>query len=132
MNDQVCLGDRGQRPRPSRSRRATDGIGRASAAALAGAGHRVFIVGTDDAKGARVEREMRGITGNSEVYFLCADLTLVAEAHRLAAEVARRCDRLHSLVHSAGTVRGRRELTAEGVESNFAVTYLTRFALTTN
>jgi NAD(P)-dependent dehydrogenase (short-subunit alcohol dehydrogenase family) len=34
-------------------------------------------------------------------------------------------------VHSAGIVRGRRELTVEGVESNFAVNYLSRFVLTT-
>ena len=37
---------------------------------------------------------------------------------------------MHYLVHSAGVVRGRRELTAEGVESNFAINYLSRFVLT--
>ena len=64
------------------------------------------------------------------VHFLRADLTLASEAHRLADEVKSRCDHLHYLVHSAGMVRGRRALTAEGVESNFAVNYLSRFALT--
>jgi NAD(P)-dependent dehydrogenase (short-subunit alcohol dehydrogenase family) len=33
-------------------------------------------------------------------------------------------------VHSAGIVRGRRVVTAEGFESNFATNYLSRFALT--
>jgi NAD(P)-dependent dehydrogenase (short-subunit alcohol dehydrogenase family) len=34
------------------------------------------------------------------------------------------------LVHSAGIVRGRRVVTAEGLESNFATNYLSRFVLT--
>ncbi|MBV8181445.1 MAG: SDR family NAD(P)-dependent oxidoreductase [Mycobacterium sp.] len=109
----------------------TDGIGRAVAAELAGAGQRVYLVGRDRAKGARVEREIRGSTGNAQVHFIQADLTLVREAHRLARQVAARCAGLQYLVHSAGMVRGRREVTVEGVESNFAVNYLTRFALTT-
>jgi NAD(P)-dependent dehydrogenase (short-subunit alcohol dehydrogenase family) len=54
----------------------------------------------------------------------------VREANRLAGEIAGRWPALHYLVHSAGVVRGRRELTAEGVESNFAINYLGRFALT--
>src|SRR6185437_5608165 len=37
---------------------------------------------------------------------------------------------LHVLVHSAGIVSGRFQLTAEGVERNFATNYLSRFALT--
>jgi NAD(P)-dependent dehydrogenase (short-subunit alcohol dehydrogenase family) len=108
----------------------TDGIGRAVAGQLAAGGHGVLIVGSDNAKGIRPQREIRRDSDNSEVHFLPADLTLVGEAHRLADEVTSRCDRLHYLVHSAGMVRGRRVLTVEGVESNFAVNYLSRFALT--
>ncbi len=108
----------------------TDGIGRAVAGQLAAAGNGVLIVGTNNAKGLRAEREIRRDSGNSHVHFLRADLALVSEAHRLADEVKSRCDHLHYLVHSAGMVRAHRVLTAEGVESNFAVNYLSRFALT--
>lgn len=108
----------------------TDGIGRAVAGQLAAAGNAVLIVGTNNAKGISAEREIRRDSGNSRVHFLRADLTLVSEAHRLADEVKSRCDHLHYLVYSAGMVRGRRVLTTEGVESNFAVNYLSRFALT--
>jgi NAD(P)-dependent dehydrogenase (short-subunit alcohol dehydrogenase family) len=108
----------------------TDGIGRAVAGQLAAAGNGVLIVGTNNAKGIRAEREIRRDSGNSHVYLLPADLTLLSEAHRLADEVESRCDGPHYLVHSAGMVRGHRVLTAEGVESNFAVNYLSRFALT--
>ncbi len=108
----------------------TDGVGKEVAYGLARAGHRVILVGRDADKGARVEREMRETTGNTDVQFLQADLSLVREANRLADEIAGRWLALHYLVHSAGVVRGRRELTAEGVESNFAINYLSRFALT--
>jgi NAD(P)-dependent dehydrogenase (short-subunit alcohol dehydrogenase family) len=108
----------------------TDGVGKEVARGLARAGHRVVLVGRDADKGARVERELRETTSNADVQFLQADLSLVREANRLADEIASRWPALHYLVHSAGVVRGRRELTAEGVESNFAINYLSRFALT--
>ena len=46
------------------------------------------------------------------------------EAHRLADEIERRWPVLHFLVHCAGVVLGRRMLTADGIETNFAVNYL--------
>lgn len=110
----------------------TDGIGKEVARGLARARHRVIVVGRDADKGARAERELREATDNADVRFLRADLGLAREARRLGDEVASRWPALHYLVHSAGIVRGRRELTAENVESNFAVNYLSRFTLTTH
>jgi NAD(P)-dependent dehydrogenase (short-subunit alcohol dehydrogenase family) len=108
----------------------TDGVGKQVAYGLARAGRRVILVGRDADKGARIEREMREATDNTDVQFLQADLSLVREANRLAGDIAARWPALDYLVHSAGVVRGRRELTAEGVESNFAINYLSRFVLT--
>lgn len=107
----------------------TDGIGKAIAVGLAHTGRCVVIVGRDADKGACVESEIRASTLNPHIYFVQADLSLVKEADRLADEVIRGCTTLSCLVHSAGIVRGRRELTAEGIESNFAVNYVSRFAL---
>ena len=53
------------------------------------------------------------------------------ETERLANHLNGCLPRLDFLVHSAGIVRGRYELTDEGVESYFAVNYLSRFVLTT-
>jgi NAD(P)-dependent dehydrogenase (short-subunit alcohol dehydrogenase family) len=108
----------------------TDGIGKAIAIGLARAGCQVLIVGRDAEKGVRAESDVRRHTSNPSIHFLRADLGLVRDARRLASDVARRCATLSYLVHSAGIVNGRRELTGEGVESNFAVNYLTRFVLT--
>jgi len=108
----------------------TDGIGKEIARGLAERATRVIIVGRDADKGARVEREIRASSGNSDVDFLRADLSLVREARWLGEEVARRWTSIQYLVLSAGIIRGRRLVTSEGIESNFATNYLSRFALT--
>jgi NAD(P)-dependent dehydrogenase (short-subunit alcohol dehydrogenase family) len=108
----------------------TSGVGKAIARGLAQHGAELIIVGRDGDKGVRAERELRASSDNRTVEFLQADLSLVSEAWRIGEEVANRWRALHYLVHSAGVVRGRRVLTAEGFESNFATNYLSRFALT--
>lgn len=108
----------------------TDGIGKAIARGLATMGAEVFIVGSDPDKGRRAERELRAAAGHHRVYFLQADLSLMRETDRLADEVVERVPRLNRLVLCAGVVRGQRMETKEGVESNFAVNYLSRFVLT--
>jgi NAD(P)-dependent dehydrogenase (short-subunit alcohol dehydrogenase family) len=108
----------------------TDGIGKAVAMELAGRGAQVTIVGSQTAKGLAAEREVREITDNSDVQFFQADLGLMRETGRLADRIMAERDALHYLVHSAGIVRGRWTLTEEGIESNFAVNYLSRFLLT--
>ena len=46
------------------------------------------------------------------------------EAARLADEIVGRWPALHYLAHRAGILRSRGVLTAEDVESNFAINYL--------
>src|SRR5262249_7354572 len=90
----------------------------------------MIIVGRDREKGARAQQELRQSTQNPHIDFLQADLGLMREVRRLADHVIGRCRSLHYLMLVAGIVRARRVLTAEGIESNFAVNYLSRFALT--
>jgi NAD(P)-dependent dehydrogenase (short-subunit alcohol dehydrogenase family) len=108
----------------------TDGVGKEIARGLARRGARLIIVGRDADKGAQAEREIRAASGNPDVEFIPADLSLVREARRLGNEVVGRTPALHYLVHSAGIVRGRWVATGEGLESNFATNYLSRFVLT--
>jgi NAD(P)-dependent dehydrogenase (short-subunit alcohol dehydrogenase family) len=107
----------------------TDGIGRAISQSFATQGIRVAVVGRDAAKGRRAEQEIRVASQNSAVFFHQADLSLTSECRRLAAELQDQWSSLHYLVHSAGVIRSRRELTVEGIELNFATNYLNRFAL---
>jgi NAD(P)-dependent dehydrogenase (short-subunit alcohol dehydrogenase family) len=108
----------------------TSGVGKAIARELARRGAQLILVGRHARTGALAEREIRDSSGNTEVEFLQADLSLVSEAQRVAERAATRWPAMHYLVESAGIVRGRRVVTAEGFESNFATNYLSRFALT--
>ncbi len=107
----------------------TDGIGKAIAQVLAAQGVSVVVVGSNADKGAAAVRELRRLSGNDRVDFLQADLSLIRNVDALAAQVSERWPRLHYLVLCAGIMRGRHTLTSEGIETNFAVNYLSRFAL---
>ena len=108
----------------------TSGIGKEIARRLGERGARLIIVGRDPERGARAENEIRAASHNDEVQFIPADLSLMRDTLHLGDHIASRMPALNFLVHSAGVVRGRRVMTAEGVESNFATNYLSRFALT--
>lgn len=108
----------------------TDGIGKEIARALASAGLKVIVVGRDPGKGKQVEAELSRLSETGHVTFLPADLSLISEARRVGDEICKRSPPLRYLVHSAGVVRGRHILTSEGLESNFAINYLSRFILT--
>jgi NAD(P)-dependent dehydrogenase (short-subunit alcohol dehydrogenase family) len=107
----------------------TDGIGKAVARVLAQEGIGVVLVGSNAEKGAAAVRELRQTSGNADIEFLGADLSLIRNVDVLAAEVSKRWPRLHYLVLCAGIVRGQHTLTSEGIETNFAINYLSRFAL---
>jgi len=108
----------------------TDGIGKEIAHGLAIAGHQVIVVGRDREKGERAASEIKKATKNAEITYMQADLSLMRETYRLGDEITSLYPELHYLVLGAGAVRGRRQLTAEGIESTFALNYLSRFALT--
>jgi NAD(P)-dependent dehydrogenase (short-subunit alcohol dehydrogenase family) len=61
----------------------TDGIGKEIAHGLAMRGLRVIIIGRNKGKGVQAEREIRQAAGHTNVEFLEADLSLMAEANRL-------------------------------------------------
>ncbi len=100
----------------------TKGIGREIARRLIGSGHVVDIVGRPGSTGPAVAAEI-GAT------FLPADVSELAEVHRLAGVLAERHDRLHWLVQSADVLTVQRIETGDGFELGFATAYLSRFAL---
>src|SRR3954463_6006676 len=108
---------------------ATDGLGRALAADLAGRGARVLVHGRDPGRVSDVARA--GGAAGSYV----ADLASLAEVRRFAGEVAGDRDALHVLVNNAGIGStlpgdGVRMESADGYELRFAVNYLAGFLLT--
>lgn len=107
----------------------TDGIGRAVALRLARGGDRVIFVGRDEERGAETLSALRALRPGVQHVFLRADLSLLAETARVAAEIGRHTARLDAAVFCAGVLAIRPEWTAEGLERSFVLNYLSRFLL---
>jgi len=110
----------------------TDGVGRLVAKRLGEAGARVLVHGRDRERGERVVAEIK--EGGASADFLAADLSALAEVHRLAEAVQQRTDQLDILINNAGIGTGGsgapRQTSADGHELRFAVNYLAGFLLT--
>ena len=103
---------------------ATGGIGKAAARTLAALGATVVIVGRSAAKTAEVAREIRAAS------FIVADLSVMSEVRRAAAEFRAGHSRLDVLLNNAGAVVTSRQETPEGIEMTFALNHLNYFLLT--
>ncbi|MEU5161521.1 SDR family NAD(P)-dependent oxidoreductase [Streptomyces sp. NPDC020875] len=103
----------------------TDGMGRATALARLASGDRVTVIGSDEAKG----RALLAETAHPQLSFLRADLSSIAENERVAAEIHERYESLDALALFANRVHPKRRETAEGLESTFALYYLSRYLL---
>lgn len=109
---------------------ASSGIGRVAARALAAQGWRVIAIGRDPGRTAAAEAEIRAASAGGPVDMLRGDLSLMADAARLAGEVTALTGRIDVLINNAGGITDRLEMTAEGLEANFAGNHLGPFLLT--
>ncbi|WP_245323585.1 SDR family NAD(P)-dependent oxidoreductase [Bradyrhizobium shewense] len=95
----------------------TGGIGRALSRRLASNGAQVIVVGQ-----AFRDQNVPGIS------FVKADLSSIKEAKRVAAELP--VESADIVIFTTGIMAGpKREVTAEGIERDLAVSYLNRFAM---
>ncbi len=108
----------------------TNGIGRATAQALAQMGATVVIVGRDAQKAARVSEQIRIATGNQKADWLLADLSSQQDIRRLATEFKSKYSQLHVLLNNAGGTFNTRQLSVDGIEMTFALNHLAYFLLT--
>lgn len=110
---------------------ATGGIGRATAAGLAGLGARVGIVGRDRDRAEAAASAIRGASSAAYVDVFVADLSSQGEVRRLAEAVLATYERLDVLVNNVGGFWATRHVTADGLEHTFAVNHVAPFLLTT-
>jgi NAD(P)-dependent dehydrogenase (short-subunit alcohol dehydrogenase family) len=108
----------------------TSGIGEVAAERLAGLGARLVLVARDRARGeatlARLRARGPGV-GHVAHY---ADLSLIADTKRVAAEIAAAEPRIDVLINNAGAMFGPRRVTADGLELTFATNHMSYFLLT--
>jgi NAD(P)-dependent dehydrogenase (short-subunit alcohol dehydrogenase family) len=106
---------------------ATSGIGKATAAALAGLGAQVVLVGRDRARAEATAAEL-GRAGARPTLEI-ADFTSMGQVRELAGRLEA-LEHIDVLVNNAGLVAGQRRTTADGFDEVFAVNHLAPFLLT--
>jgi NAD(P)-dependent dehydrogenase (short-subunit alcohol dehydrogenase family) len=108
----------------------TDGIGKATARALAAMGATVVIVGRNPDKTTATVEELRAATGNEQIEGMLADFASLAQVRQLADAFKQKRDRLDVLINNAGAVFAKRGETEDGFEQTFGVDHLAPFLLT--
>ncbi|WP_329140056.1 SDR family NAD(P)-dependent oxidoreductase [Streptomyces sp. NBC_01476] len=107
----------------------TDGIGKALAATRLSGGDTVVVIGRNEVKGKAFLDHAEETGARDRAFFVRADLSLVAENERVVTTVRAQFPVVDTLVFCARHYRSKRTETAEGLEENFALFYLSRYLL---
>ncbi len=108
----------------------TSGIGKYTAIGLAEQGATVVVTGRDKARGQAGVEEIKAKSGSKDIHLLLADLSKQSEIRKLADEFNTKFSKLEVLVNNVGLLESKRRVTADGVETHFAVNVVTPYLLT--
>jgi retinol dehydrogenase-12 len=106
------------------------GIGKETAAALAGMGAHVIIAARNPGKAAAAVQELQQRAPHATVEHLPLDLASFASVRAFAGTFNARFDRLDVLANNAGGTLHKRTVTEDGHETQFQVNHLSHFLLT--
>lgn len=109
---------------------ATDGIGKATALALAERGARVILHARNPAKLEATLGQLRAASGNESLYGVLADFASLEQVAALGQRVRTDFPGLNVLINNAGLLTDHWQPGADGFEMTFAVNYLAPFLLT--
>jgi NAD(P)-dependent dehydrogenase (short-subunit alcohol dehydrogenase family) len=109
---------------------ATSGIGQATAMALAQKGATVIVAGRSEERCQHTVARIKSETGNRNIDYLLADLSVQKQVRGLADAFKTRYERLDVLVNNAAAIYFLRKVSTDNIEMNFAVNHLTYFLLT--
>ena len=109
---------------------ANSGIGKVTARELAKTGATVVMACRNEAAAAIAAEEIKGSTGNTNVFVVPLDLTSFASVRDCAASIERRWNRIDVLVNNAGVYTQGDTLTADGIHPTMQTNYFGPFLLT--
>ncbi len=107
----------------------TDGIGKATAQALAKHGCEVIVHGRNNVRASSAQRELIDATGNPNIRAVSADFSSLAQVRDLASGLSD-LPKLDVLINNAAIATNDRSLTEDGFESTFGINHLAPFLLT--
>lgn len=110
---------------------ANSGIGYEAVRGLATMGATVIMHGRSRDKLTTARDAIAQAVPGADLHMLLADLSVIAEVKRLAAEVVNGFDRLDVLINNAALIPEKRTTTPDGLETQFAINHLAPFILTT-
>lgn len=106
----------------------TAGVGLSVVRALVTSGAFVHFIGTNERKGARIERELNA-TSEPVCRFIKLDLSRLREVQSFCRQFENEVRELHVLANIAGVMLHTRVETDEGNEKTFAINHLAAFIL---
>ncbi|HKW90441.1 MAG TPA: SDR family oxidoreductase [Methylomirabilota bacterium] len=109
---------------------ATSGIGQVAAERLAAMGARLMLVARDRTRAEATLARLRERGPGLEHRAHYADLSRLADAKRVAAEIAGAEPRVDVLINNAGALFNTRQVTPDGLERTFATNHMPYFLLT--
>lgn len=107
-----------------------DGIGRATAIALAQQGMRVVIACRNARRGQSACQKIIKKSSNTNVHFLQLDLACFASVRAATEDFSKRFNGLDILINNAGVFSSKLQLTQDGFEWHFGINHLGHFLLT--
>ncbi|HEY4241791.1 MAG TPA: SDR family NAD(P)-dependent oxidoreductase [Kofleriaceae bacterium] len=108
----------------------TDGIGKATARALAAGGMKVLLHGRSKVKVDKAIEWLLGELPGAQVEGVAFDLGNLTAVRKGAEQILARVPELHVLVNNAGIFATERVLTEDGIELTLAVNHVGPFLLT--
>ena len=108
---------------------ATSGIGEVAALRLAERGGRIVFIARDKIRASATMEKLRRANGAVEHAALLADLSLLSEMKRVAAEIAEE-PQIDVLINNAGALFSTRQETRDGLERTFALNHMSYFVIT--
>ena len=108
---------------------ATSGIGERAVESLARQGARIVFIARDARRAEATRGKLEAIAPGLGHRSLLADLSLMADAKRVGAEIAASEPRVDVLINNAGAIFTQRRVTSEGLEMTFALNHMAYFVL---
>ena len=109
---------------------ATAGLGHVVARELAWRGVALTLVARDREKAEKVVTELQTETGNSNIRYEVADLSLLGDVDQLVRRLKKSAKPIDVLINNAGALFNEHDLTAEGLERSAALLLLSPAKLT--